>query len=209
MGRRRNTRLDNQRRSVANEAARIMREQGVRDFLLAKKKAAQRLGIVDRGALPGNDEIAGAISEQQRLFGGDGYHDRLRALREIALDALGLFQGFEPRVVGGVLTGAVTDNSPIELHVFADTPEAVAFRLMEHDVPYEVLDRRVRYDSEHQDLMPSYRFLAGDVQVDATVFPLTGLRQPPNCPVEGGPMRRARGPELQALLWDQGALTTP
>ena len=209
MGRRRNTRLDNQRRSVANEAARIMREQGVRDFLLAKKKAAQRLGIVDRGALPGNDEIAGAISEQQRLFGGDGYHDRLRALREIALDALGLFQGFEPRVVGGVLTGAVTDNSPIELHVFADTPEAVAFRLMEHDVPYEVLDRRVRYDSEHQDLMPSYRFLAGDVQVDATVFPLTGLRQPPNCPVEGGPMRRARGPELQALRWDQGALTAP
>ena len=83
------------------------------------------------------------------------------------------------------------------------TEEATGF------LPYEVIDRRVRYDSEHQDLMPSYRFLAGDVQVDATVFPLTGLRQPPNCPVEGGPMRRARGPELQALLWDQGALTTP
>ena len=209
MGRRRKPRLDNQRRSVASEAARIMREQGVRDFLLAKKKAAQRLGIVDRGALPGNDEIAEAVAEQQRLFGGDEYRDRLRELREIALEALGLFQGFEPRVVGGVLTGAVTDNSPIDLHLFADAPEAVAFRLMEHDVPYEIIDRRVRYDTERQTLMPSYRFLAGDVQVDATVFPLTGLRQPPSCPIEGGPMRRARGPELQALLWEQGTLTTP
>jgi hypothetical protein len=200
MGKRRSARLEHQRLAVANEAARIMREEGVRDYLLAKRKAAQRLGITDRGALPGNDQIAALVAEQQRLFGGDGYHSRLRELREIALEALGLFHGFEPRVVGGVLTGAVTDNSVIGLHLFADTPEAVAFRLMEHDVPYEVADRRVRYSADRQELMPSYRFLAGDAQVEATVFPLAGLRQPPSCPVEGGPMRRARRPELEALL---------
>lgn len=200
MGKRRNPRLEQQRLGVANEAARIMREQGVRDYLLAKKKAAQRLGITERGALPGNDEIAVAVAEQQRLFGGDGYHDRLRELRQIALDAFGLFQGFEPRVVGSVLTGAVTNNSVINLHLFADAPEAVAYRLMEHDVPYEVTDRRVRYTPDRQELVPSYRFVAGDVQVEATVFPITGLRQPPSCPVDGGPMRRAQRPELEALL---------
>jgi hypothetical protein len=200
MGRRRQARLDHQRLGVANEAARIMREEGVRDYLLAKRKAAQRLGITDRGALPRNDEIADAVAEQQRLFGGNGYHDRLRELREIALEALGLFHGFEPRVVGSVLTGAVTNHSAIGLHLFADSPEAVAYRLMEHDVPYEVVDRRVRYTPDRQELMPSYRFLAGDVEIEATVFPLDGLRQPPNCPVDGGPMRRARGPELEALL---------
>jgi hypothetical protein len=58
MARRRHARVEQQRLGVANEAARIMREEGVRDYLLAKRKAAQRLGITDRGALPGNDEIA-------------------------------------------------------------------------------------------------------------------------------------------------------
>lgn len=202
MARRRNARPDHRRLGIAHEAARIMREQGIRDFLLAKRKAAQRLGISDRAALPRNDEIADALAEQQRLFGGDDYHDRLRELRELALEALQLFQGFEPRVVGGVLTGAVTHNSVIGLHLFADSPEAVAYRLMEHGVPYEVVDRRVRYTPDRQVLMPAYRFVAGDVQVEATVFPLAGLRQPPSCPVEGGPMRRARGPELEALLFD-------
>jgi hypothetical protein len=58
------------RARVAEEAARIMREQGVRDFLLAKRKAADRLGVTDRHALPANQEIADALAAQQRLFGG-------------------------------------------------------------------------------------------------------------------------------------------
>lgn len=200
MAKRRKPRMDHQRLGVANEAARIMREEGVRDYLLAKRKAAQRLGITDRSALPGNDEIADAVAAQQRLFGGDQYHDRLRELRRAALDALALFDGFEPRVVGGVLTGAVTSHSPIDLHLFADSPEAVAFRLMERDVPYEVGERRVRYTGDRQETRPAYRFVAGDIEVEATVFPLDGLRQPPSCPIGGGPMRRARQPELEALL---------
>lgn len=200
MGRRRKPRLDHQRLGVADEAARIMREEGIRDYLLAKRKAAQRLGITDRGALPGNDEIADAVAAQQRLFGGDVYHDRLRELRRTALYAFGLFEGFEPRVVGGVLTGSVTSTTPIDLHLFADAPEAVAYRLMENDIPYEVADRRVRYTPDRLELVPAYRFVAGDVQVEAAVFPVAGLRQPPSCPVEGGPMRRARQPELEALL---------
>ena len=202
VGRRRKPKLDHQRLGVADEAARIMREEGVRDYLLAKRKAAQRLGITDRGALPGNDEIADAVAAQQRLFGGADYHDRLRELRRTALDAFRLFEGFEPRVVGGVLTGSVTSNTSIDLHLFADTPEAVAYRLMENDVPYEVADRRVRYTPDRQELVPAYRFVAGDVPVEATVVPVAGRRQPPRCPVEVWPMRRARQPELEPLLTD-------
>lgn len=42
---------------VAQETARIIVNQGIRDFGLAKKKAAERLGLRDRGSLPGNVEI--------------------------------------------------------------------------------------------------------------------------------------------------------
>jgi len=44
MSRRPNPRADLLRQAVADEAARIMNEQGVDDFLLAKRKAARQLG---------------------------------------------------------------------------------------------------------------------------------------------------------------------
>jgi hypothetical protein len=43
--RRHPTRGDNLRRTLAQEAARIMAEHGVQDFLIAKRKAAERLGV--------------------------------------------------------------------------------------------------------------------------------------------------------------------
>ena len=43
MSRRPNPRADLMRHAVAEEAARIMREQGVDDYLLAKRKAADSL----------------------------------------------------------------------------------------------------------------------------------------------------------------------
>lgn len=200
MAKRRNNRREQQRQGVAQEAARIMREEGVRDFLLAKRKAAQRMGVVERGAMPGNDEIAVALEEQQRLFGGSAYDERLRELRRVARWAMELFGDFEPRLVGQIVTGAVTDQTAVTLHVFADAPEMIACRLIERQIPYDVGERRVRYRADRWDARPMYTFLAGDIVVESAVFPVTGLRQPPNCPVEGRPMRRLRLPELDALV---------
>lgn len=176
-----------------------MREQGVKDYLVAKKKAAERLGIKDRGSLPGNDEIAAAIKEQQRLFGGPGYDTRLRLLRQTAGQAMRMLEEFQPRLVGAVLTGAVTEHSDVCLHVFADAPEALAMRLLERKIPYEISERRVRYSTERTECVPAYRFTAGEVVVEAAVFPLSSMRQAPMCPVEGRPMRRVRLAELDTL----------
>jgi hypothetical protein len=185
---------------VAEEAARIMREQGVRDFLLAKRKAADRLGIVDRNALPANQEISTALAAQQRLFGGAAHHDNLRALREVALRAMALLECFSPRLVGPVLAGTATPHSDISLHVFAATPEEIAFMLIERGIRYRTGDRRVRLANGEHASYPSFEFETGEVAVEATVFPEHGLREAPMCPVNGGPMRRARRDELEALL---------
>jgi hypothetical protein len=45
------------RARIAAGAARIMAEEGIDDFALAKRKAARRLGAADTEALPANDEI--------------------------------------------------------------------------------------------------------------------------------------------------------
>lgn len=188
------------RTRVAEEAARIMREQGIRDFLLAKRKAADRLGVVDRNALPANQEISAALAVQQRLFGGAAHHDNLRALREVALRAMDLLERFNPRLVGPVLTGTATPHTDISLHVFAPTPEDVAFMLIERGVRYRTGDRRVRLASGESASYPSFEFEAGEVPVEAAVFPEHGLREAPLCPISGGPMRRARRDEIEALL---------
>ena len=58
MTRKHPSRSDNLRRALAQEAARIMAEHGIRDFFVAKKKAADRLGVPGGSAvLPKNTEI--------------------------------------------------------------------------------------------------------------------------------------------------------
>jgi hypothetical protein len=190
------------RSRVAQEAARIMREQGVRDFLLAKRKAADRLGVVDRNALPANLEIAEALAEQQRLFGGAAHDDNLRALREVALRAMDLLEPFRPRLVGPVLGGTATPHSNVSLHVFAPTPEDVAFMLIQRAVRYRTADRRVRLANGEYASFPAFEFESGEVGIEATVFPEHGLREAPLCPISGGSMRRARREEVAALLDD-------
>jgi predicted nucleotidyltransferase len=196
------------RTRVADEAARIMREQGVRDYLLAKRKAAERLGVLDRQALPANQEVADALAAQQRLFGGAAHHDNLRSLREVALRAMSLLERFQPRLVGAVLAGNATAHSDVSLHVFAPTPEEVAFMLIERGVRYRAGDRRVRLANGEYSTYPSFEFDAGAVSVEATVFPEHSLREAPLCPVHGGAMRRARREELEALL-DAGGASGP
>lgn len=200
MVKRRNSRCEYQRLEVAQEAARIMRGEGVRDYLLAKRKAANRLGVVDGNALPANDEIASALAEQQRLFGGTAYAKRLQQLRIVAKQAMNLFEEFSPRLVGAVLTGIVTDQTAVNLHVFSDAPEDVAHCLLDRNITYDIGEHRVRYHHDRYELQPAYSFAVDDICIEATVFSVTGLRQPPYCPINGKPMQRVQLPAVEALV---------
>ena len=200
MSRRPNPRADLLRQAVAEEAARIMREQGVDDFLLAKRKAADRLGVTDASILPRNTEIEAALVAHQRLFAADRHEADLAAMRRSALEAMRLMSDFQPRLVGAVLTGTASAHSEINLHLFTESPEAVSIRLEERGVPHEVLERRLRYERDRIVTYPALRFVAGRQTVDAVVFPLDGIRQAPSSPVDGKPMRRASAAEVEALL---------
>lgn len=200
VSRRPNPRAELLRQAVAEEAARIMREQGVADFLLAKRKAADRLGVTDASILPRNLEIEAALMAHQRLFGADRHAADLAALRRAALEAMRLMSDFQPRLVGPVLTGTASSHSEINLHLFTESPEAVSLRLEERGVPHEVLERRVRFERDRIVAYPALRFVAGRQAVDAVVFPLDGIRQAPCSPVDGKPLRRATVAEVEALL---------
>jgi hypothetical protein len=188
------------RRALAQEAARIIVEHGVDDYLLAKRKAAERMGVTDHAVLPKNVEIEEALAEHHRLFGAQSHDDELAELRRQAIGAMRLLDEFEPRLVGPVLSGNATPHSDITLHLFADTPEAVVLRLMEAGVRHRVGERRIKVLRDDTQTFPSVQFSRGDFEVDAVVFPRDGIRQSPFSPVDGRPMRRATRQEVEALM---------
>ena len=200
MTRRGSPRHGNLRRALAQEAARIMAQHGIHDFLTAKRKAAERLGVADSAALPRNTEIEAALIEYQRLFDAHGHEQSLQQQRRAALQAMHGLSQFEPRLVGPVLTGTATAHADIQLHLFADCAENVTLQLVDRGSAHEVPERRVRLDAERIKAFPGLRFAVDNRRVDATVFPLDGIRQAPVSPVDGKPMRRADAAELATLL---------
>jgi hypothetical protein len=191
---------DRARKVLAQEAARIIVEGGIEDYRVAKIKAAERLGMSERGSLPGNPEIEHAVSEHLKLFGRESHLDLLRVLRRAALSAMELLAPFTPRLVGPVLHGTAAANSAVNLHVFSDSAELVAVRLQECSVPYHPYDRRLKSRRGRAETFSGFRFTHDSSSIEATVFPLDGIRQAPISPVNGKPMRRADSQAVLKLL---------
>jgi hypothetical protein len=190
------------RRRIAVEAARLISEQGIRDYLLAKRKAAERLGIFADGALPRNSEIEDALREHQRLFDADEQPRLLQRFREAAREALVFFESFEPRLVGAVLDGSADRHSAVCLHLYSDEPESVSRQLEEHAIPYQEQNRRLRLSRDAEREFPVFVFRANDVPIDLTVLPLAWQRQAPLDRSGDKPMRRANLAAVDALLAD-------
>ncbi|MGW8310267.1 MAG: hypothetical protein ACWGNB_04315 [Thiogranum sp.] len=188
------------RTRIAQEAARIMAEDGVQDFYAAKRKAAQQLGVPDTRNMPRNQEIETALQEYQRLFHADKQTSHVRALREAAVQAMRFLGVFRPRLVGSVLSGTAGRHADINLHLFADTPEEVSLFLMDQNIPFQPSQKRLRLNRDTWEDFPAYEFLAGDYMVELVVFPLEGRREAPRSPVDGRPMQRARLEEVEALV---------
>jgi hypothetical protein len=195
------SRAENLRRALAQEAARLMAEHGIRDFLVAKRKAAERLGVIDGAALlPKNSEIEAALAEYQRLFGGASHLEALDGKRRAALSAMRYLREFAPRLVGPVLSGTATAHAEVQLHLFADRVETVTLKLLDEGIPHELTEKRLKLNAELVRPFPGVRFEIDDQPIEATVFPTDGIRQAPVSPVDGRPMRRADAFEVEALL---------
>jgi len=185
---------------VAQEAARIMSEHGVRDYAQARRKAGERFGLVDEQSLPKIAEVENALREYQRLFQSTSQPDVLRERRETAIEAMKFFAAFDPRLVGAVLDGTADAHSPVSLHLHTDDVLAVQHHLDEHRVPFVEDTRRLRYDREREPVeCHVYRFRADDVPVELTLLPRDGLRQAP-IDRDDRPVERASLSALIALM---------
>lgn len=188
------------RLKVAQEAARIMNEHGIEDFRQAKTKAAERLNLRGKAALPTNREVETALRNHQSLFGGDDHLSHIAKLRTAALSAMRLMETYSPRLVGPVLAGTAAINAAIHLHVFVDNADDIVFYLEAQGLALTSFERRLKNRRDETFACPAHAFSFKDAALEITVFPYDGLRQAPISPIDGKPMQRASINQLQALL---------
>jgi len=130
------------RARIAAAAARLMAEDGIDDFALAKRKAARQLGVTDAQALPGNDEIEAELREYLALYQADEHPQRVAELREIALDAMRALERFNPYLTGPVLKGIAGPYAEIELQLFPDSVKDVEIFLLDRNLSYDTREGR-------------------------------------------------------------------
>ena len=139
---RRTNRQTGTRARIAAAAARLMAEDGIDDFALAKRKAAKQLGVTEAQALPGNDEIEEQLRAYLELYQAEEHPQRIAELREIALDAMKALEQFNPYLTGPVLKGIAGPYAQIELQLFPDSVKEVEIFLLDRNLAYETQERR-------------------------------------------------------------------
>ena len=138
------TRLKQQqmRSRIAAVAARIMAEDGVEDFALAKRKAARQLGVESTHALPDNTEVEEALRAHQSLYQEAEQRERIQILRRMALTAMEALATWRPYLCGSVLKGTAGRNSTIDLQLFTDDGKSVEMYFLNRNVHYETFEQR-------------------------------------------------------------------
>jgi hypothetical protein len=132
---------------IAAAAARIMAEEGIDDFALAKRKAARRLGAAETESLPANDEIEAELRDYLALYQAEEHPERIAELRRAALGAMRALERFSPYLTGPVLAGLAGPYAEIELQLFPESSKEVELFLLDRNIDYDASDER-RYTGD-------------------------------------------------------------
>lgn len=138
------------RQLVAQQAARIMAEEGVSDYAFAKRKAARQLNMEDTHCLPGNAEIESALRAYQELYHPEEQPEQLRNLRQDALAVMRLLEPFDPHLTGAVLDGTAGRYAQTDIHLFADSDKEVEIFLLNNKIPYQNEERSYHNGNERR-----------------------------------------------------------
>ena len=132
---------------IAAAAARLMAEDGIDNFALAKRKAARQLGAADTESLPTNDEIETELRDYRALYQADEHPERIAELRLVALDAMRSLERFSPYLTGPVLKGIAGPYAEIELQLYPDSSKDVELFLLERNIAFDTSEGR-RYSGD-------------------------------------------------------------
>ena len=187
------------RARIAAVAARIMAEDGVEDFALAKRKAVRQLGAEDTQALPKNEEIEFELRAYQSLYQCQEQRERIRYLRSQALQAMRLLEPFRPYLSGAVLKGTAGRYSDIDLQLFTDDSKAVEMFLLNRTIAYEVTQQR-HFAGDRERAVSVLKLDWEGVLLNVAVYPANDERGTLKTTPAGRPLERAGIQAVTQLL---------
>lgn len=132
---------DRKKLLIAEEAARLVLEESVADYELARNKAARRYGVKGRANLPSPADIDQAVHARRALFGLRATSEQHRLLLQVALGWLQKFKLNHARLVGGLAEGIVTPESHVKIILVAESLKEVAIGLLNAGVDYQGVER--------------------------------------------------------------------
>ncbi len=121
---------------IASTAARLIAEDGINDYSLAKRKATHSLGLPEGTPLPENAEVDSELRTYQRLFHGDEARARIDRLRRRACAVMALVERFNPYLSGAVLDGSAGRYAEIDIQLFTDSAKDVEIFLLNQRLPF-------------------------------------------------------------------------
>jgi len=195
--------VDRIRQLIATEAARLMYEEGVREFRDAKRKAARRYGP-EKGLrlgshLPTNAEIHEEVRRLLVMHEEKLLPERLLRLRLLALQVMEQLHPFHPFLVGSVLDGTATEQSDIDLHLFAENLEEVEEALHRLGIDFTTEIVSIRHGGDFIEYPHIYIETDG-VEVECTVYPRAEIRNIPKSSITGRAMTRGNVEKLKKLI---------
>lgn len=176
-----------------------MAQDGIEDYARAKRKAARQWGMPDTRQLPTNEEIDEALREYQKLYGHEEHRDRLRQLRETALEAMRGLHQFNPHLTGSVLSGSAGKYADIDLQLFTDNAKAVELYLIDRGIRYRTSQHRL-YSGEDACTVPVFVLENGEIPIHLEVLSSADLRRPLRRSPGGKVVERAKTQAVEALL---------
>jgi len=194
-----------QRRQLAEDAARIMAEEGVDSHLDARTLATRRRFGNSHAPLPELTEIDEALRAYLRLFQADRHRLHMSRMRKAALHAIQRCEPFTAHLAGSVLEGNSVEGGAIELHLLGCTLEEAAIHLMGQRIAYRISERQMSMGRGRPVIQPMLMIEQDGVEVELVIFGPDDPRHGPRDPLGGGRMRRASGTELQRLIEDEEA----
>jgi len=198
MGRRTNRQTDTRAR-IAAAAARLMAEDGIDDFALAKRKAARQLGALDTQSLPRNDEIEAELRAYRALYQADDHPRLIGELRRIALDAMQALEQFNPYLTGPVLKGIAGPYAEIDLQLFPDSAKDVEIFLLDRNIAFSTQEGR-RYSGDRSRAVSLISLLWQGVPLRLAVFDPRDERLALKTSQAGKVIERAGIAEVGAIL---------
>ena len=200
---RKSTRQAGMRARIAAAAARIMAEDGIDDFSLAKRKAARQVGAAETEALPANDEVEVELRAYRALYQAEEHPARVAELRRIALDAMQALEQFTPYLTGPVLRGIAGPYAEIELQLFPESTKEVEMYLLDQKIPYATFEAR-RFSGDRAQPVSVLSLTWGGAPLKLLVFDPRAERLALKTSQAGRVMDRAGISEVGALLGNAG-----